>query len=272
MFALRGHNWKLLRNKISPTFTSGKMKMMFHTLEAVGRELESCLDSLCDTKKPVDVKDLFARFTTDIIGSCVFGLECNSLKNPKTEFRIYGDQFIKSSLSNALIIVAGFVMPSILKFFKIRTTDKESTDFFVNVLEKNIKYREENNIHRKDFMDLFIRLKNNENITDDALVVDSMFTENSSNDGVTFLQLAAQAFVFFIAGYETSSTTSAVCLTELARNQEVQDKLRKEINDVLKKHNNELTYEAMMDMKYLDQVLNGKTNKNLNTITILFVS
>lgn len=258
MFALRGQKWKTLRNKITPTFTSGKMKMMFQTLEAVGRELESCLDSLCDSERAVDVKDLFSRFTTDIIGSCVFGIECNSLKNPDAEFRNYGDKFIKSTLSNTAVTVAGFIMPSLMKLVNFRVTDKECADFFLNVLEENIKYREENNIHRKDFMDMFIRLKNNENITDEALVIDSKFKDHNSNDGVTFFELAAQAFVFFIAGYETSSTTSAICLIELAKNMDIQDKLRREISEVLKKHGDELTYDAVMEMIYLDQVVNGK--------------
>lgn len=128
----------------------------------------------------------------------------------------------------------------------------------MNILEQNIKYREENNVHRKDFMDLFIRLKNNEDITDEALIVDSEFEkQKKSNEEFTFLKLAAQAFVFFFAGFETSSTTSAVCMVELARNMEIQEKVRKEINEVIKRHDNKITYEAVMEMKYLDKVVNG---------------
>jgi cytochrome P450 family 6 len=43
---------------------------------------------------------------------------------------------------------------------------------------------------------------------------------------------------------------------ELALNQDIQDRLRDEINEVLERHNGEVTYDAIMDMKYLDMVFN----------------
>jgi cytochrome P450 family 6 len=70
--------------------------------------------------------------------------------------------------------------------------------------------------------------------------------------------LAAQAFVFFLGGFETSSTTMTFCMYELCLHEDIQDRLREEIDVVLKKHDGKLTYEAILEMEYLDKVVSGK--------------
>lgn len=76
---------------------------------------------------------------------------------------------------------------------------------------------------------------------------------------LTDSMIASQAFVFFVAGFETSSSTISHALYELAQNQEIQDKLREEIREVYEKYG-ELTYDVIKNMKYLDKILKGKKN------------
>jgi cytochrome P450 family 6 len=70
--------------------------------------------------------------------------------------------------------------------------------------------------------------------------------------------IAAQAFVFFIAGFETTSATMTFCLYELARNPDIQERVRNEIDTVLERHGGNITYEAISEMEYLDRVVNGE--------------
>jgi cytochrome P450 family 6 len=70
--------------------------------------------------------------------------------------------------------------------------------------------------------------------------------------------IAAQAFVFFLAGFETTSTTMTFCLYELARNPDIQERVRNEIDTVLNNHDGNITYEAISEMVYLDKVVSGK--------------
>jgi cytochrome P450 family 6 len=69
---------------------------------------------------------------------------------------------------------------------------------------------------------------------------------------------AAQAFVFYVAGFETSSTTMTFCLYELALNPDIQERLHAEIDTMLEKHGGNITYESIFEMEYLDKVVNGE--------------
>jgi cytochrome P450 family 6 len=70
--------------------------------------------------------------------------------------------------------------------------------------------------------------------------------------------VAAQAFMFFVAGFEPSATTMTFCLYELALNPDIQYRLRNEIDTVLKKHGGSVTYDGIQEMIYLDKIVSGK--------------
>lgn len=69
--------------------------------------------------------------------------------------------------------------------------------------------------------------------------------------------LVAQAFLFFVAGFETSSSTIANALYELAQNQDVQDKLRAEIKEHHELNGGKWQYENIKKMPILDAVFKG---------------
>lgn len=50
-------------------------------------------------------------------------------------------------------------------------------------------------------------------------------------------------------------------LYELAMNQDIQERLRQENDEVLEKHEGEITYDGIMEMKYLDMVFNESMRK-----------
>lgn len=80
--------------------------------------------------------------------------------------------------------------------------------------------------------------------------------------------LAAQAYVFFAAGFETSSTTIANALYELALNEEVQKKLREEIKEFDQKTDGQWRYETIKEMTYLDKVFKGSTMRRIEFFTV----
>lgn len=68
----------------------------------------------------------------------------------------------------------------------------------------------------------------------------------------------AQCLIFFFAGFDTVSNAMTLTFYELALNTDVQDKLRKEIDETWQNCNGKLYYEALIKMKYMDMVVSGK--------------
>lgn len=76
--------------------------------------------------------------------------------------------------------------------------------------------------------------------------------------------IIAHAFTFFLDGFETSSLAMAYTLLELSLHPEVQEEARREIKNVLEKHNHKITHAALLEMTYLDNVISG--NQNISSI------
>lgn len=68
----------------------------------------------------------------------------------------------------------------------------------------------------------------------------------------------SKVFVFFLAGFETSSTTLSFCLHEMAVNQDIQRRVYDEIMVTADKYGLPFSYEAISSMNYLEQCLKGK--------------
>lgn len=234
--------------------------MMFDTITACSKGLVDVLKMSSHIKDPVDIKDVVSRYTTDIIGSCAFGIECNTLKNPESEFRHYGKKIFDLNIYDKLRrTLPMFSSRELLNALHFKETNSDVEKFFMNVVKETVDYREKNNIRRKDFMHLLMELKNQGHLSEYENLKEKQHEPVTNiNEKLSINELAAQCFVFYIAGFETSATTMTFALLELAINQDIQDKLRTEISTVLKKHDAKITYEAIADMAYLNMIVYGK--------------
>lgn len=120
-----------------------------------------------------------------------------------------------------------------------------------------LDYREQNNIKRNDFLQLLINIRNGEGTREEKEEdLSKMFKQTLKS--LTMEQIAAQSFLFFLAGFETSSTTMCYFFYDLAIHQDIQDKVRNEINNMIDRYNGKITYDGILECEYLDKVIDGK--------------
>lgn len=79
-----------------------------------------------------------------------------------------------------------------------------------------------------------------------------------SEEKFTLELAAAQAFTFFLGGFETSFMTIQFTMYELAQNQELPNRLRKEIKESLDENGGKINYESVHEMDLLGRVIDGK--------------
>lgn len=144
---------------------------------------------------------------------------------------------------------------------------EEISNFFRNIISETIRARESRGIIRPDMIHLLLRSRKG--------VVDEERTETSETGFATaqetthsisrrhYVELSdeditAQALVFFLGGFDTTSVLMCYIMYELAINPDIQERLRREVDDTFEKCEGKLSYEALAKMSYLDMVVSGK--------------
>ena len=201
LFNIAGQKWRDLRVKLSPTFTSGKLKGMFPIIRSCGLVLDEYL--VKNVKQGIDVfefRDLLARYATNIISSVAFGIENDCINNPDHIFRRMGAKFFKTSAKNGIRNALQFTVPKLFHKLQIKTVDQDIEDFIFSIIKQNVEYREKTNFTRNDFMQLLIQLKNHGVVSADGAKNEQEDSKSETFRKLNLGELAAQAFVFFVAG------------------------------------------------------------------------
>ena len=252
VFLMKNPGWKVLRAKLTPFFTSGKLKKMQELMLIVADDLDKHLETrnLDGAGKVVEMKDLCANFTTDLIVSTAFGVRVNSLNNPNAEFRQQGRKIFDYSMLRGFELLTVFFIPDIVRYTHPQFFSKEFGQFLRHVFWDVFNAREKSGEKRTDLIDLLIDLR-------------QKYGHDTDMGGFKFDgdDLVGQAAAFFTGGFETSSTTMSFTLYELALNQDIQRTLRKEILDALQESGGKITYEMLTTLPYLDMVVSETLRK-----------
>ncbi|XP_011869799.1 PREDICTED: probable cytochrome P450 6a13 [Vollenhovia emeryi] len=240
-FFCYGEKWMTGRKRLTYAFSSMRLKILLESVKRVCEEFEGYLNKkLSKTGKvELELKDLFARFTAQVVSSAGFGVDgmCFDDKREKESFYAIGKSFLAPTAWNNIVFTLVFFIPSLANILKLRFLPKKADRFFKEIIANVIEQRRKESTPRNDFLQLMVDLERSEGDTFDLEV------------------LTSHAVSFFIDGYETSSTVLSFIGFNLAANPKVQEKLREEVMSVLNKHDGKITYEGLREMTYMDQVL-----------------
>lgn len=192
IFFQRGMKWKTLRSRLTPAFTSQKLKGMLPVLMKNGKILESFINkNIAAGDSVFDLRDLIARLNTNIITSVAFGIDVDTINDSKSIMRQMGVKVFEPNLVAGLRFFTAFFTPIINGIFKFKFVSDEVENFFKAIITENVQLREKTGYIRNDLMQTLIQLKN------------EGFSESPGTSEVTpftMNDVCAQSFGFYLGG------------------------------------------------------------------------
>ncbi|EAA43283.1 AGAP012295-PA [Anopheles gambiae str. PEST] len=272
LFNLTGQRWRNVRTTLSPTFTGSKMRQMFAMILECSDNMVQALAH--PTGRECEVKDLFIRFTNDVIASCAFGVHVNSFRDKDNVFFRYGKDLSNfSRLKVALKIMGYQVFPKLMAQLQMDIFDSTHVQFFTEMFRQSVQEREEHGIVRPDLIHLLIQARKGQlrYQPQESEETDGFATAKESNEQkilpedmvkLSENEMIAQCLLFFLAGFDTIATSMTFVLYEVTLAPEIQQRLYEEIQQVSETLDGKaLTYDALQGMRYLDMVVSETLRK-----------
>ena len=268
LISLKGKKWRDMRSTLSPMFTGNKMRIM---LQLVCESADSLVTYLLNEYNEMDglemeMKDLFAKSTMDVIATCAFGIKINSLQEPDNQFFEIGKSLTEFSSPKQIIKFIGFnVVPELMKMLKISMLSAGEQTFFRNLIADTMQHRKEENIYRPDMIHLLMQTRSDisDSVADGDAAAENISPDKKSNFNNSKIkrewsddELTAQCLLFFAAGFETTSTLLSFAAYEIAINNDIKQKLLSEVDKIKNEIGNRpLTYEIIQNMVIIHKLL-----------------
>ncbi|KAJ8668546.1 hypothetical protein QAD02_010209 [Eretmocerus hayati] len=234
----RDESWKDSRSHLVRNMSQKKLKIYQSILDQVSSDFIEYLNQerRQSTAEDMELKDLFLRVTGEIVASTSLGIKGHSFESDHDLNNFHSTllQLSQPSFLSGLTQMLRLNLPNIADIFHISLLPRKMSEFLQNIIEEVVRCRAEHNIVGEDFLQMVIN---------DVKVCDPQ-------------TIADRVGAYFFDSFETSASIAAFACNQLSNHPDIQEKLRQEIKIVLKNCDSEnLTYEALKDMVFLDQVI-----------------
>lgn len=273
VFLMCGQKWREMRATLSPAFTGSKMRLMFDFVRDCATNTTQHLHQInggANGALSLELGDMFARYASDVIATCAFGVTVDSFADRNNEFFVQGKKISDTSPRTVGKFVLQRVAPSVMKWLRLEYFDMGMKKFFCDMITRNMETRRRLGIRRPDMVDLLLTAQQgavattpNEARDDTTAIDDGFAVAHESSIGRakvhrkwTDVELLAQTFTFYLAGYDTTTAVLVATAYELMLHPHVQQRLIDEIDECQRQLNGApLTYEQLQRLTYLDMVI-----------------
>uniref|UniRef100_A0A914WFE6 Uncharacterized protein n=1 Tax=Plectus sambesii TaxID=2011161 RepID=A0A914WFE6_9BILA len=259
--------WKGIRNVMTHGFSSAKMKRMVPLIQHCADEFADSFQQYLDQNKEFEAKELCGNFTMDVIATTQFGIEVSSSKEAGNHELIKHVKLLFASLSikNPVIMLTLFIpsTASLLERFGIGVFNSRAMSFISNYINRLCQLRSQKTEKPVNFLELMLSAYDEDlddpkdtsiSVIDDTTeYINKVKDWRNGKKTLSMHEIISNSILFFIAGYDTTSTAMCWMFHELAHNPDIQENLYQEIEETIAQYGS-LTYDAVASMKYLDQV------------------
>lgn len=216
IFTLKEPVWSSVRPRLTPVFTSLKLKGMHNLFKTKSKELTQRIENDLKAKKPMELRSLYADYSTDVIGIASFGVHSDTTLTGESHMRSVTKDFMKFNFVRGVAWTSIFFMPEVARFFRFSLFPKSAVAYFRKVYKQIVAQRGgySDDAKENDLLDALRRMKYNADKTDQGMDEDLVI---------------AQAAVFLQGGFDTSAAALTFLTYELAFLPEVQERLYNEL-------------------------------------------
>ncbi|KAF8788772.1 Cytochrome P450 3A24 like protein [Argiope bruennichi] len=273
LISLRDKRWKEIRSIITPSFTASKMKQMAPIMSNAIDSLVENVEKKCSSGEPFNIYPMYQGLTMDVIGRTAFGIQTDSQNNPDDPLLRSSKILFSGDIRNPIAVLA-LSFRSLnwfwtwLNRFRLILMNKGTNPIkeLIQSVKDVISMRRKNKESRRpDLLQMMIDAE----IDDLSTVTSEDLTATGDSDNkekevksstssklirkMTDADILDNSVLFFLAGYETTSTALAFTTHFLIQHEEAQEKVRQEVQQLLETEG-ELDYYSVSKLQYLDQV------------------
>lgn len=268
LLCLRDEQWKRVRSVLTPSFSAARMKEMCPLINQGCDVLLRNLQTFADSGEPCNVQRSYACYTMDIVASVAFGTKVDSQKNPDHPLVQNSKKFLELFTPFKPLVLLTLAFPSIMIPIARRLPNKnrdQINSFFRKAIQEMIALREQQPAHerRRDFLQLMLDARMSAaNVSVDHFDIVNQadlaaLVRGEPSKKTTTLdeeEILGQAFIFLIAGYETTCSLLSFTTYLLATHPECQEKLLREV-DAFAENHDAADYNTVHDLPYMDMVI-----------------